>query len=92
MARLIKFFENYDEEYVNKLDFQVGDIVEIDETENNTYKKYLNTRLKITNVATRPEDDEAFNIMIGDALYSFEVERTGQKVPFKLYDFELKNV
>lgn len=70
--------------------FKVGQSVII-VSDNDNYDEYKDKELVITHKATSKEDHPGFDSsMEGEGLYDLKVKKTGEEVPFSLYDYEIK--
>ena len=75
-----------------KPNYRKGSMVVIaKDNDNDSYENYIGKPLRITHVAISEKDHPGFDSGIGQALYDLSVEATGEKVPFSLYDYELKS-
>jgi hypothetical protein len=87
MKKHVKLFEDYN----NKDVYDIGDIVKVLGDDKNTlHDKYKNIELEVVSVATSPDDDESFDITIGDAFYRLKIRSSGEEIEYGLYDYELQ--
>jgi hypothetical protein len=72
--------------------FKVGQNVIIrSDNDNENYEDYTNQELVIIHKATNQKEHKFFDdSMKGQGLYSLKVKKTGEEVPFSLYDYELE--
>lgn len=73
-------------------EFNVGQSVIIrSDNDNENYDKYRGKELVITHKATSEKEHRGYDSsMEGQGLYDFVVRKTGETVPFSLYDYEIE--
>ena len=72
--------------------FRVGQSVIIkSDNDNENYEKYRGKELVITHKATSEYEHQGYDsAMQGEGLYDLQVRKTGEDVPFSLYDYEIE--
>jgi len=88
-------FEEEDYEYATGGgvgEFNLGQSVIIrSDNDNENYDKYRGKELVITHKATSEKEHRGYDSsMEGQGLYDFFVRKTGETVPFSLYDYEIE--